>query len=102
MALIKIDNLPPQLFSYLGLNNLTPDQQMEILDQIKEVISNRLLEKLLDRLDLAMADKLALCYQKNDTTQAMEILKTAVPDLAKITAEEITTYLAELTTEVNK
>ncbi|KKS43801.1 MAG: hypothetical protein UV05_C0020G0007 [candidate division CPR1 bacterium GW2011_GWA2_42_17] len=102
MSLIKIDNLPPQLFSYLGLNHLTPDQQMEILEQIKEVISNRLLEKLIDRLDLATADKLALAYQKNDSAIAMEILKIAVPDLAKIIAAEITAYISELTMEVNK
>lgn len=102
MALIKIDNLPPQLFTYLGLNHLTPEQQVEILEQIKEVISNRLLEKLIDRLDLATADKLAGAYQKNDSAGAMEILKTAVPDLALLMAKEITSYITELTAEVNK
>ncbi|GEM_PF-3256983 len=102
MAILNLPELPAQLFSFLGLNNLTPKEQVEILKQIEEVISNRLLEKLLDRLDLNTADKLATAFQKNDSLEMMEILNKAIPDLQKIMNDEITSYMKELTAEVNK
>lgn len=102
MVLLNLPKLPAQLFSFLGLNNLTPEAQVEILKQIEEVISNRLLEKLLDRLDLNIADQLATAYQKNNNHEIMEILNKNIPNLQELMQKEITSYLNELTAEVNK
>lgn len=100
--MLEINNLPPQLFAYLGLNNLSPEEQAEILGQISEVISNRVLEKLLDQVDLDTADKIAGAFTKNDGETLHRILTDKIPNLAELIAQEITVYVQELTAELKK
>ncbi|HUY69710.1 MAG TPA: hypothetical protein VMU70_01670 [Candidatus Tyrphobacter sp.] len=85
------EELKQNVIKGLGLELLTPDQQEDALDKIGRLIYQGTLERALERLSDSDLDE----FEKNfsgdnaDPEAVMRFLKDKIPDLDRLTEEEV-------------
>jgi len=95
-------NLKADLIKELGIDQLEPSKQEEVLTAMTEAVLKRLTIRVLEKLpesDRADFEKIS---QSQDAEKMTNFLKDKIPDFEEIAAQEIADFKKEMTETVNK
>ena len=95
--LIKCEDM----IKVLGLGGLSKEKQYEIIEEMSEIISDRVLLKVMDKISKDDAIKVNKMIESNDLSGVDEFLDSKVPDFSNILQEELNIFKEEMIKVVN-
>jgi len=89
------------MIKVLGLGGLSKEKQYEIIEEMSEIISDRVLLKVMDKISKDDAIKVNKMIESNDLSGVDEFLDSKVPDFSNILQEELNIFKEEMIKVVN-
>lgn len=90
--LIKCDDM----IKLLGLNDLSSEKKEELVQEMSEIVSDRVLLKVVDKISKDEAIELNKMFEKNDMDGVSNLLDSRIPDFANILQDELNIFKEEL------
>lgn len=90
--LIKCDDV----IKALGLESLAPEKQEELVQEMSEIISDRVLLKVVNKITKEEAIELNNMFEKNDAEGISKLLDSRIPNFAGLLQEELNVFKNEL------
>ncbi len=90
------------LIEILGLESLSPEAQVEVVDSAVNVIEMRCLNEVLDALDARGKKRFVKLMDAGDADEVGDFLKDKRVNLVKILEEEVLRFKEEAAQEFNR
>ncbi len=92
----KITIQGKDLIKELGLENLSVDEQEKLVSDMSEVVYERVLLRVVEKLSDEEATELNNLFEKGNMEKIDQYLRDRVPDFASILKKEIEKYQEEM------
>jgi len=92
----KITIQGKDLIKELGLENLSVDEQEKLVSDMSEVVYERVLLRVVEKLSDEEATELNNLFEKGNMEKIDQYLRDRVPDFASILRKEIEKYQEEM------
>ncbi len=94
-------NIQDDIIKELGIDQLPPEKQEEILTAMTEVILKRIILRVLENFDEAQKDEFEKVCSAGDQDQVNNYLMANVPDYENVIKDEIAKFKSEMHETVN-
>lgn len=85
----------------LGLQDLPPETQINLLTQMTESVLKRITVQVLERLSDTERDEFAKLQEAGDADQVDEFLKTKIPNYEQMLKDEVGNFKEEMKSTVD-
>ncbi len=94
--------LQKNIIKELGIDQLPPEKQQEVLAAMTEAVLKRLTVRVLEKLPPEARPEFEKVCKTQDPEKITQFLNEKVPDFEKVAAKEIADFKEEIAETVNK
>lgn len=80
----------------LGLNNLSPEEKDNLISQMSDIVSNKIILKVINKISGEEANELNNYLEEGDMNKVDNFLNEKVPDFSDIIQSELNIFQGEM------